>query len=409
MKNRHEVLAPAGDWECLQSAVFYGADAVYLGGEIFGMRSSAARFDDELLEKAVGFAHENGVKIYLTCNTVPTNSEAEKLQKFMQNAQDIGVDALIISDFGTLMEAKKFAPKIPIHISTQAGVMNYKTANALFEFGARRIVLARELPLEDIKIISQKTPNDLEIECFVHGATCMSFSGRCLISQYLLGRDANRGECAQPCRWGYHLVEEKRPGQFFPIFEDKKGSYILNSKDLCLIEHLDKLSNAGVKSFKIEGRAKSSHYVSVVTNSYKMATEILEKNDDYFLPNWIKDELLKVSHRHYHEGFLFGKPSEGQYYANGGYIRNYDVVAIVDDCDGEFLYCTQKNKFDAGDVVEIFQPKEKPFCFKVEKILNEQKEPIISAKHSQMKLCIAFKGRVKKGSIIRKCLKKDLN
>ena len=409
MKNTHEVLAPVGDWECLRFAVLYGADAVYLGSEIFGMRSSAARFDDDLLEKAVHFAHKNDVKVYLTCNTVPTNREVEQLPKFMQNAQDIGVDALIVSDFGTIMEAKKFAPKIPLHISTQAGVMNYKTANALYEIGAKRVVLARELPLEDIKIISEKTPHDLEIECFVHGATCMSFSGRCLISQYMVGRDANRGECAQPCRWGYHLVEEKRPNQFFSIFEDKKGSYILNSKDLCLIEHLDKLSDAGVTSFKIEGRAKSSYYVSVVTNSYRMATDILEKCDDYFLPEWIKNELFKVSHRHYHEGFLFGKPEQGQYYENGGYVRNYDVVAIIDDCDGKFLYCTQKNKFEVGDVLEIFQPKEKPFSFKVEKILDEQKESIISAKHSQMKLCIAFDGMVKKGGIIRKCLKKDLS
>ncbi len=402
MKMKHEVLAPAGDWECLNSAILYGADAVYLGGEIFGMRSSAAKFNDDLLEKAVKLAHKNNVKIYLTCNTVPTNVEADKLTSFMGNVQDIGVDALIIADFGTMMEAKKFAPKIPIHISTQAGIMNYKTANALYELGAQRVVLARELPLNDIEIISKKTPSDLEIECFVHGATCMSFSGRCLISQYMLGRDANRGECAQPCRWGYHIVEEKRPNQYFPIFEDEKGSYILNSKDLCLIEHLDKLSNAGVTSFKIEGRAKSSYYVSAVTNAYRMATDILEKEDDYVLPEWIKDELLKVSHRHYHEGFLFGKPAQGQYYKNGGYIRNYDIVAVVDNCDGEFLYCTQKNKFNVGDVVEILQPNQKPFIFKVNQILNNIKEPILSAPHSQMKLYIPFENEVKKGSIVRK-------
>lgn len=404
MKMKHEVLAPAGDWECLNSAILYGADAVYLGGEIFGMRSSAAKFNDDLLEKAVKLAHKNNVKIYLTCNTVPTNAEADKLTSFMRNVQDIGVDALIIADFGTMMEARKFASRIPIHISTQAGIMNYKTANALYELGARRVVLARELPLNDIEIISKKIPSDLEIECFVHGATCMSFSGRCLISQYMLGRDANRGECAQPCRWGYHIVEEKRPNQYFPIFEDEKGSYILNSKDLCLIEHLDKLSNAGVTSFKIEGRAKSSYYVSAVTNAYRMATDILESQDNYVLPEWIKNELLKVSHRHYHEGFLFGKPVQGQYYKNGGYIRNYDIVAVVEDYDGEFLYCTQKNKFNVGDVVEILQPSKKPFIFEVDQILNDMKESIISAPHSQMKLYIPFENNneVKKGSIIRK-------
>ena len=404
MKMKHEVLAPAGDWECLNSAILYGADAVYLGGEIFGMRSSAAKFNDDLLEKAVKLAHKNNIKIYLTCNTVPTNFEADKLTSFMKNVQDIGIDALIIADFGTMMEAKKFAPKIPIHISTQAGIMNYKTANALYELGARRVVLARELSLNDIEIISNKTPSDLEIECFFHGAPCLSFSGRCLISQYMLGRDANRGECAQPCRWGYHIVEEKRPNQYFPIFEDEKGSYILNSKDLCLIEHLDKLSNAGVISFKIEGRAKSSYYVSAVTNAYRMATDILENEDNYALPDWIKDELRKVSHRHYHEGFLFGKPAQGQYYKNGGYIRNYDIVAIVDDCDGKFLYCTQKNKFNVGDIVEILQPSKKPFTFKVEQILNDEKESVLSAPHSQMKLYIPFEksNEIKKGSIIRK-------
>lgn len=402
MKMKHEVLAPAGDWERLNSAILYGADAVYLGGEIFGMRSSAAKFNDDLLEKAVKLAHKNNVKIYLTCNTVPTNAEADKLTNFMKNVQDIGIDALIIADFGTMMEAKKFAPKIPIHISTQTGVMNYKTANALYELGARRVVLARELSLKDIEIISKKTPSNLEIECFVHGATCMSFSGRCLISQYMVGRDANRGECVQPCRWAYHIMEEKRPGEYFPIFENDKGSYILNSKDLCLIEHLDKLSNAGVTSFKIEGRAKSSYYVSTVTNAYRMATDILENQDNYILPEWIKDELTKVSHRHYHEGFLFGKPVQGQYYKNGGYIRNYDVVAVVNDFDGNFLCCTQKNKFCVGDSIEILQPDEKPFSLKIQQIFNDLKEPILSAPHSQMKLYIPFQKEIKKGSIIRK-------
>lgn len=404
MIKKHEVLAPAGDWECLSAAITYGADAVYLGSEIFGMRSSAAKFNDDLLKKAVMFAHENNVKVYLTCNTVPNNDEADKLSQFMVNVQDIGVDALIVSDFGTIMEAKKMAPKIPLHISTQAGVVNHKTANALYEIGARRIVLARELSLEDIKIIRDKTPQDLEFEFFVHGAVCMSFSGRCLISQYLVGRDANRGECAQPCRWAYHIVEEKRPGKYFPIIENEKGSYILNSRDLCLIEHLNKLSNAGISSFKIEGRAKSSYYVSVITNAYKIATDILEKNDNsqFEIPNWLKEEVKKVSHRHYHDGFLFGKPKQGQYYESGGYIRNYDVVAIVEYSDGEFIYCTQKNKFSVGDIVEILQPKEKPFSFKVEKILNEKKEFVESAPHSQMKIYIPSNIKIQKGSIIRK-------
>ena len=307
MNNDIEILAPAGDFKCLEYAILYGADAVYLGGKMFGMRASSNNFSYADLKNAVKLAHSKNVKIYLTCNTIPTNEEMLNIEDFLLKAQEAKVDGLIIADIGVFIEAKKIVPNMPIHISTQAGVMNYKTANALYELGAKRIVLAREIPLKDIEVIRKNTPNDLELEYFVHGAMCISISGRCLLSNYLTGRDANRGNCAQACRWKYCLVEEKRPGEYFPIFEDDK-SFILNSKDLCLIEHLNKLLSAGVSSFKIEGRAKSLYYVAVVTNAYKIASDILKRSvlngEEYILPDWLKNEVLKISYRHYTTGFL---------------------------------------------------------------------------------------------------------
>lgn len=406
-----EILSPAGDFECLKSAILFKADAVYLGGEIFGMRTASSNFSLDLLDKGVKFAHSNNVKIYLTCNTVPTNKEADLLDDFLKNAEEIGVDALIIADMGTLFAAKKFAPKIPIHISTQAGIMNYKTANALHMLGAKRIVLARELSLEEIKTIREKTSKELEIECFVHGAMCMSFSGRCLISSYLTNRDANRGKCSQPCRWKYHLMEEKRPGEFFPVFENENGSFILNSKDLCLIEYLDKLYDAGVCSFKIEGRAKSSYYVAVTTNAYLMAKNILKdsikNNKEYILPEYIKEELFTISHRHYGSGFLFGPQKDGQYYEDGGYIRCCDIVAVVCEYDGKNILCKQKNKFSIGEEVELLIPQKKPLKFKIINMFDENKNKIISAPNSEMIVNISYESDVKilKGSIIRRKIK----
>ena len=267
--NKLEVLAPVGDEERLDAALDFKADAVYLGGEMFGMRAGPANFSEDGLKKAVDRSHSRGVKVYLTCNTLPRNDEISRFEEFIKNAESAKVDAVIVSDLGLLSLVKKYAPDIEIHISTQAGIVNYATANELYNMGAKRVVLARELSLEEIAEIRDKTPAKLQLECFVHGAMCVSFSGRCLLSQYLVNRDANRGECAQPCRWGYHLMEEKRDGLFFPVFEDEKGTYILNAKDMCMIEHIDKLAEAGVYSLKIEGRAKSSYYVSVITNAYR--------------------------------------------------------------------------------------------------------------------------------------------
>lgn len=396
-----EVLSPVGDYERLIAAVQFGADAVYLAGKEFGMRASQTNFDNETLKKAVEYAHSKNVKVYLTVNTLPRNDEIDKLPEYLKFVDSIGIDAIIASDIGVLTLIKKHIPNMEIHISTQAGIVNYQTCLAFYEMGAKRVVLAREVPMDEIAEIRRRIPDDLDIEVFVHGAMCMSFSGRCLISNYLTGRDANRGECAQPCRWGYHLVEEKRPNDYYPIFEDEKGTYILNAKDLCMIEYIDKLVKAGVTSLKIEGRAKSSYYVSVVTNAYRMAVDDFMKNpDDFKLQDWLLEEVQKVSHRKYCTGFYFDTPT--QYYENGGYTREYDIVAVVDSYKDGYLYCTQKNKFVLGDDVEILEPKTKPYNLKVTEIIDEKGNSIDSACHATMKLSLKCDREFKKGSIIRK-------
>ncbi len=403
VKTKPEILAPAGDFERLEMAVRFGADAVYLGADKFGMRSSAAKFGGDELKKAVDFAHTHGVKVYLTCNTVPTNSEICDLEEFLKYASESGVDALIIADIGILMEAKRIVPDMEIHISTQAGIMNYLTANELYKLGAKRVVLARELSLEDIITIRKNTPADLEIEAFVHGAMCMSFSGRCMLSQYLTARDANRGECAQPCRWGYYLMEEKREGEYFKVFEDEKGTYILNAKDMCMIEHIDKLCDAGITSFKIEGRAKSAYYVAVVTNAYRTAVDLyLESPENFKTPEWLIDEVHKVSHRKYCNGFYFGHPNEAQYYETGGYIRNCDIVGIVDKTENGVVYCTQRNKFFANDTVEILSPHSKPVEVQIKNLKDEYGNEIDTANHAMMKFSFESDIEFPNGSIIRK-------
>lgn len=402
---RPEVLAPAGDMERLVAAVTYGADAVYLGGKAFGMRAASANFSPDDLKTAVDFAHKNGVSVYLTCNTLPHNDEVEKLPDFFDAAKAAGVDALIISDIGVLMAAKKHLPDMEIHISTQAGIVNYLTANEFYNMGAKRVVLARELSLDEIKQIRDKTPPELDIEAFVHGAMCVSFSGRCLLSSYLIGRDANRGECAQPCRWSYRLVEEKRPDLYFPIEETQKGTYILNAKDLCMIEHIDKLVEAGITSLKIEGRAKSAYYVSVVANAYRLAVDEYLKNPaTYKTPEWLITEVQKVSHRQYSNGFFFGRPENSQYYENGGYVRKFDVVGIVDDYKDGYLICSERNKFTKGEVLEVLEPLSAPFEYKVETLLDENDNPLDDAKHSMMVFKIPFERPLKKGTILRKAV-----
>lgn len=368
-----ELLSPAGDMERLVLAVKFGADAVYLGGEQFGMRTNPSNFNDKQLKEAVEFVHSNNKKVYLTCNTLPRNNEIGAMPDYLKYAADIGVDALIIADMGVLSLAKKYAPNVDVHISTQAGIVNYVAANALYEMGAKRIVTARELSLDEIKTIRDKTNPDLEIEVFVHGAMCMSFSGRCILSDYMVGRDANRGDCAQPCRWKYHLVEETRPGQFFPVNQDDKGTYIFNSRDLCMIEHIPELDSAGIDSFKIEGRAKSEYYTAIVTYAYRNAIDeyLKDRTPDFKPSKWILDEMEKMSHREYTTGFNFGPIVNGQVLDTGGYIRNWDVCALFKSYENGRLTVSQRNRFYQGDVLEVVEPFKKPYTITVAELYNE--------------------------------------
>lgn len=368
-----ELLSPAGDFERLKLALKFGADAVYLGGEQFGMRTNPSNFNADQLKSAVELAHSLGKKIYLTCNTLPRNQEMEYLPEFLKYAADIRVDAFIIADVGVMDLAKKYVPDVEIHMSTQVGIVNYQTANTLYDMGAKRIVTARELSLAEIKVIREKTPSDLEIEVFVHGAMCMSFSGRCILSDYMVGRDANRGDCAQPCRWKYSLVEETRPGQYFPVNQDESGTYIFNSRDLCMIEHIPELVDAGVDSFKIEGRAKSEYYTAIVTYAYRNAIDEYLKNPspDFKVPQWILDEMEKMSHREYTTGFNFGSMKNGQVLDNGGYIRKWDVCALYKDYRDGRLVVDQRNRFYQGDILEVVEPGKKPYQIHVRELYNE--------------------------------------
>lgn len=371
-----ELLSPAGDFERLKLALKFGADAVYLGGEQFGMRTNPSNFSADELKNAVSLAHSMDKKVYLTCNTLPRNNEIEYLPDFLKYAAQIGVDAFIIADIGVMMLAKKYAPDVEIHMSTQVGIVNYQTANSLYELGAKRIVTARELSLDDIKLIRDKTPADLQIEVFVHGAMCMSFSGRCILSDYMVGRDANRGDCAQPCRWKYSLVEETRPGQYFPINQDEKGTYIFNSRDLCMIEHIPELVCAGVDSFKIEGRAKSEYYTAIVTYAYRNAIdEYLKKpSSDFKVSQWILDEMEKMSHREYTTGFNFGPMKNGQVLDTGGYIRSWDVCALYKEYKNGRLIVDQRNRFYQGDELEVVEPNKRPYKITVEDLYNETED-----------------------------------
>lgn len=373
-EHKIELLSPCGDMERLKLAVKFGADAVYCAGEQFGMRTNPSNFKADELKDAVKLVHDNNKKIYITCNTLPRNNELEALPDYLKYCADIGVDALIIADMGVLSMAKKYASDVDIHMSTQVGIVNYATANALYDMGAKRIVTARELSLDEIKTIRDNTNPDLEIETFVHGAMCMSFSGRCILSDYMVGRDANRGDCAQPCRWKYHLMEETRPGQFFPINQDENGTYIFNSRDLCMIEHIAELDRAGIDSFKIEGRAKSEYYTAIVTYAYRNAIDEYIKAGrpaDFVPPQWILDEMEKMSHRAYTTGFNFGPIVDGQVHESAGYIRNWDVCALFKSYENGRLTVSQRNRFYQGDMLEVVEPNKLPYQIKVEELYNE--------------------------------------
>ncbi len=396
-----ELLSPVGDMERLSTAINFGADAVYLAGQEFGMRTSPSNFSQEELSKAVAFAHSKNVRVYLTCNTVPHNDELARLPEFLQFAQDAGVDAFIIADFGVMAMAKRYAPNVDIHMSTQAGIANFASANELYNMGVKRVVLARELNFTEITEIRAKTPKELEIEAFVHGAMCVSFSGRCLLSSYLTGRDANRGDCAQPCRWEYALVESKRPGQYMPISEDQSGSYILNSKDMCMIEHIPELVKAGVNSLKIEGRAKSAYYVAVVTNAYRRAIDEYLQNPDGKVSPWIVEELNKISHREYSTGFYFGT-EPGQVYSNGGYVRDYDVIAVCEQYADGVSTLSQRNRFFKGDTADVLEAGNQPYSVTLNDIYDKDWNPIESAPHAMMTVFIKTDHPIAKGAILRR-------
>ena len=393
-----ELLSPAGDLERLQTALDYGADAVYLAGKAFGMRSAPSNFTNEDLREGVRLVHAKGARVYVTCNTLPRSAELAALPDFLTFCEEIGVDAFIITDLGVLAMAKRYAPKVAVHISTQAGIVNFEAARAFYDLGAERVVLARELSFCEIAEIRAKTPAALEIEAFVHGAMCVSFSGRCLLSNYLTGRDANRGDCAQPCRWDYYLVERTRPEQPFVLRQEDKTSYVLNAKDMCMIEHIPELIRCGISSFKIEGRAKSAYYVACITNAYRHAVDaVLEGRP---LPPWVIAETDKISHRVYCTGFYSGN-EPGQTPESGGYIRNWDIAAV---CIGEehgLVQLSQRNRFFRGEAVSVLEPGTEPYAVTLDTLYNEAMEPIESAPHATMTVYLKTDRKIKPGAFLR--------
>ena len=381
MREKIELLAPAGDMERLKMAVAYGADAVYLAGTAFGMRAFAGNFAEEELYRAVAYCRAHGVDTHVTINTMPRCDEVKQLPRWLETLEDAGVSAVIVADLGAFRLAQKYAPHVQKHISTQASICNYETANAWYDLGASRVILAREVPLADIREIRAKTPRELEIEAFVHGAMCVSYSGRCLLSNYMTGRDSSRGACAQPCRYEYYLMEEKRPGEYFPVFEDGKGTYIMNSRDMCMIDHVAELMEAGLDSLKIEGRAKSAYYAAIVTGAYRHAIDAAAKGKPLD-PVW-REEVEKVSHRHYSTGYYYGYP--GQFYEDARYIRDWQVAAIVQSCTPEGIATLSlRNKFRAGDQVEVVGPGCKPVQFAAPEMEDGDGMPLTEPKKPQM-------------------------
>ena len=380
-----ELLSPAGDMERLRMAVTYGADAVYLAGSDFGMRAFAGNFTPDQLREAVALCHARGVKVHVTCNTMPRNDEVSRLPAWLELIADAGVDAVIMADLGVFALAGKHAPGLKRHVSTQAGVTNYEVARAWHDLGADRVILARELSLEEVAELRAKTPKELEIEAFVHGAMCVSYSGRCLLSNYMTGRDAQRGACAQPCRYKYALMEEKRPGEYFPVYEENGETFIMNSRDMCMIDHIPELMEAGVDSLKIEGRAKSAYYAAVITSAYRHAVDAAQAGVP--LSSVWRDEVEKVSHRHYSTGFWFGQP--GQFTEDARYIRDYQVCAVVESCapDGRAV-CSLRNKFRAGDTLELIGPGLEPVSFQVPVMADADGFPLEEPRTPQMKFTL---------------------
>lgn len=395
-----ELLSPAGDRERLDMALAYGADAVYLAGDAFGMRAFAGNFDRDGLAEAVRLAHAKGVRVHVTCNTLARNGEAARLPEYLEYLDAIGADAVIAAGVDVLALCKRHAPHVQVHMSTQTGVTNYEMARVWHELGASRVILARELSLDEVAEICAKAPRGLEVEAFVHGAMCVSYSGRCLLSNYMTGRDAARGACAQPCRYKYALMEEKRPGEYFPVFEENGETFILNSRDMCMIDHIPELMAAGVHSLKIEGRAKSAYYAAMTTAAYRHAVDAAAEGRP-LEPVW-RSEVDKVSHRHYSTGFWFGQP--GQYTQDARYIRDWQVLAVVLACDGDgTALLSLRNKFAAGDEIEVVGPDVAAFPLTAPMMEDPDGQPLAEPRHPRMEFRMRLPRAVPPLSIVRAC------
>ena len=390
-----ELLSPAGDLEKLKTAFYFGADAVYLGGPFMHLRATPTEFTMENLKAAIEYAHSLGKKVYVTVNAFARNSDFGALPEYLRDLHAIHADGIIVSDLGVISLAAETVPELPVHVSTQASCVNYVSANTYYKLGAKRVVLGREMSLDEIKELRDKTPPELELEAFVHGAMCMAYSGRCLISAVLAGRDSNRGDCAQPCRWRYNIVEESRPNEYMPVFEDERGTTIMSSRDLKTIEFIDKIIDAGITSFKIEGRMKSPYYVATVTNAYRKAI-------DHAAPiELLEEEILSASHREFSTGFYFGKIKH-EPPAPDGYKQNAQFTAVVLESDGEKVLIEQRNRFFLGDTLEILSPNSTGEKLKVEEMWDTDGNPVDSAPHPQQKLYIKSNLKLQNGDILRK-------
>lgn len=401
-----ELLIPAGSLEVLKTAVIYGADAVYIGGEAFGLRAKAKNFSNEQIKEGIAFAHERGVKVYITANILAHNDDLAGVEEYFEELREIKPDALIISDPGVFAIAKRVLPDMEIHISTQANNTNYGTYLFWYEMGAKRVVTARELSLKEIKEIRDKIPEDMEIESFMHGAMCISYSGRCLLSNFMVGRDANQGACTHPCRWKYSIVEEKRPGEYMPVFENERGTYIFNSKDLCMIEYVPEMIEAGIDSFKIEGRMKTALYVATVARTYRKAIDDYKKDPELYKANmeWYKAEIAKCTYREFTTGFYFGKPDETtQIYDNNTYVKNYTYLGTVEELDNRgFARIEQKNKFTVGETIEVMKPDGRNLEVIVKGIYNDKGESQESAPHPQQVLYVELDAEMEVYDILRR-------
>ena len=387
-----ELLVPASSLEVLKIAVVFGADAVYIGGEAFGLRAKAKNFSHEDMAEGIAFAHEHGVKVYVTVNILAHNYDLAGVREYLTELKELKPDALIIADPGIYMYAKEICPEIERHISTQANNTNYETYRFWYNLGAKRVVTARELSLAEIREIREHIPDDMEIETFIHGAMCISYSGRCLLSNYLAGRDANQGACTHPCRWKYSIVEEKRPGEYMPVFENERGTYIFNSKDLCMIEHMDDVINSGIDSLKIEGRMKTALYVATVARTYRKAIDDYMESPEKYQANmpWYQEQISNCTYRQFTTGFFYGKPDENtQIYDNNTYQKEYTYLGFAEAVDERgYAQITQRNKFSVGETIEIMKPDGQNVSVTVKGIYDEDGNPMESAPHAQQKLFV---------------------